>query len=55
MKPNNQLGEAQYFPFSEDISLPNDPMTDDEFAKFVQVKNDEIPVEQVNFSRIAIN
>lgn len=38
------------FPFSDDIFLSDDPMTDDEFKEFVRLENDEIPIEDINYS-----
>ena len=40
------------FPFSSDVFLSNEPMTDEEFKTFMTIKNDEIPVENVSFSNI---
>jgi hypothetical protein len=38
------------FPFSSDVFLSNEPMTDEEFKVFMTIKNDEIPIESVSFS-----
>lgn len=49
MKNEHKEGFDPDFPFSDDILLSNVPMTDDEFAKFMVIKNDEIPIEKVTF------
>ena len=50
MEQNLQADYDPAFPFSNDIFLPTTPMTDEEFAAFVIAKNDEIPIEQVEFN-----
>jgi hypothetical protein len=50
MEQKLEPGLSSAFPFSDDIFLPAAPMTDEEFAKFVIPKNDEIPIERVDFS-----
>ena len=47
-KPQKDFDPA--FPFSSDVFLSNEPMTDEEFKTFMTIKNDEIPVENVSFS-----
>jgi hypothetical protein len=43
-------GSVNFFPFGSEVFLSTAPMTDDEFAKYIVVENDEIPIEQVDFS-----
>lgn len=37
------------FPIAGEVFLSTEPMTDDEFRQFVRIKNDEIPIENVDF------
>ena len=43
------------FPFSSDVFLSNEPMTDEEFKTFMTIKNDEIPIESVSFAITSID
>lgn len=50
MKPETTSRTSAKSPFVGDVWLSNTPMDDAEFAEYVRIKNNEIPIEQVDFS-----
>ncbi len=46
---NNESFDPE-FPIAGEVFLSTEPMTDDEFMQFVRIKNDEIPIEDIDFS-----
>jgi hypothetical protein len=38
------------FPFGEEVFLSDKPMTDNEFNLYVRSDNNEIPIEEVDFT-----
>lgn len=50
MMANKTIQENDFFPFGEEVFLSATPMTDEEFTSYIVIGNDEIPIEEVDFS-----
>lgn len=46
--PNQQFDPA--FPFGDEVFLSAKPRTDEEFKNYVRSANNEIPIEEVDFT-----